>query len=328
MIATTTIITATHDRPHLLRQVIRAVRCQTVEDWRWLIVGDACAAATGDMIAAFDDPRITYVNLPQRFGEQAGPNNVGLALADTPHIAFLNHDDLWLPDHLAVGLDALHRTGKELCITRAAFLGPRGPRSARRSAFAEQSRPGRDLGDAYEAPFYLFEPLSAWIGTRAFFQRLGPMRLASTLAMQPIREWSIRAARIGARVAMPEAVTVLKPGGRAAYDADEPELRDLAERIEAGRIAGIREQIADDLWLSAQIGAARAWLDPVAANDAPGRGEAIDRLCGLDRAALDDAARFAPGAHLGRALRRRTGETLGVQPDLSDAIAHARRIAD
>ena len=328
MISATTIVTATYDRPRLLREVIRTVLCQTVQDWRWIIVGDACAEATGEMIAAFGDPRITYVNLPQRFGEQAGPNTVGLSLADTPLVAFLNHDDLWLPDHLETGLAALHAAGSDLCLTRAAFLGPRGPASAHRSAFGEQSPPGRDIGDAYEAPFHLVEPLSAWIGTREFFHRLGPMRLATTLAVQPIRDWAMRAARLGARVATPEAVTVLKPYLRASYDGDAPDLNRLATLIETGRIDEIREQIADDLWLSAQLGAARPWQSPQATETPPGHGAAIDRRCGLNRASLDEAARRRPGAILGQALRRRTGETLGRQPDLAEAIAHARQLLD
>lgn len=94
------IITATYNRPEVLRWAIESVRAQTFGDWEQIVVGDACTDDTADVVASFGDPRIRFVNLAQNFGEQSGPNNTGMALASGGLIAYLNHDDLWLPDHL------------------------------------------------------------------------------------------------------------------------------------------------------------------------------------------------------------------------------------
>ena len=96
---------------NVLRLVIETVRRQSVEDWEWIIVGDACTDDTADVVAAFRDPRIRFLNLARGYGEQSGPHNEAYPLARAGYVAYLSHDDLWLPDHLEVTLAALQVTG-------------------------------------------------------------------------------------------------------------------------------------------------------------------------------------------------------------------------
>ena len=96
------VVTATYNRSHILRHSIASVIAQRLTDWELIVVGDACTDDTADVVASFDDPRIRYHALAANVGEQSGPNNEGVALARGEMIAFLNHDDLWLPDHLAL----------------------------------------------------------------------------------------------------------------------------------------------------------------------------------------------------------------------------------
>src|SRR5688500_11631539 len=119
--ASVTVVVSTYNRPTVLADCLRAVQRQTFEDWQMLVIGDCCGDETGEAIAALDDPRIRYANLPQRCGEQAIPNSVGLALARSPVVAFLNHDYYWLPDHLDIGVSRLVETGADLCTTSAVF---------------------------------------------------------------------------------------------------------------------------------------------------------------------------------------------------------------
>lgn len=100
------IVTATYDRSRALRCTIEAILRQRFTAWELIVVGDQCTDDTADVVASFDDPRIRYVALTRNTGEQAGPNNVGIALAQAPLIAFCNHDVIWLPHHL----ELLHET--------------------------------------------------------------------------------------------------------------------------------------------------------------------------------------------------------------------------
>ena len=76
-----TFVIATHRRVDALRCTLRALLLQAHPDWTALVIGDRCGDETAEAIRAFHEPRIRYYNLPQRFGEQSGPNSAGLHLA-------------------------------------------------------------------------------------------------------------------------------------------------------------------------------------------------------------------------------------------------------
>jgi glycosyltransferase involved in cell wall biosynthesis len=94
------IITATFNRSDVLRCAIQSVLAQTYQDWEQVIIGDACTDNTAEVVASFTDPRLRFVNRETNFGEQSEPSNDGFRLATGSLIAYLNHDDLWFPDHL------------------------------------------------------------------------------------------------------------------------------------------------------------------------------------------------------------------------------------
>ena len=94
------VIIATYNRSDVLRCAIATVQFQTFSDWELIVVGDACTVVTASVMAEYNDPRIRFVNLPENIGEQWGPANRGFEMAGGELIAYLNHDDLWFPDHL------------------------------------------------------------------------------------------------------------------------------------------------------------------------------------------------------------------------------------
>ena len=116
-----TVIIATYNRTDVLKLAVNSVINQTITDWKLLVIGDNCDPHTGEFLAKYNDSRITYINLPERFGEQSGPNSVGLALANTPYLAYLNHDDAWLPDHLENGVSVLAKKEYQFYIGGSAF---------------------------------------------------------------------------------------------------------------------------------------------------------------------------------------------------------------
>jgi glycosyltransferase involved in cell wall biosynthesis len=111
---TVSVITATYNRANVLRYSIESVVARTLTDWELWVVGDACTEETEEVVRQFHDPRIHFLNLPLNIGDQSGPNNECVSRASGRYVAYLNHDDLWFPDHLATAVQAIEETGADL----------------------------------------------------------------------------------------------------------------------------------------------------------------------------------------------------------------------
>lgn len=117
-------IVATYNRSRVLSQAIASVRRQTMTDWELIVVGDHCTDDSADIVASFHDPRITFVNLPVNAGEQSGPNNEGLRRARGRFIAYLNHDDMFFPDHLERAVAWLEREAADFVWSPVLLVEP------------------------------------------------------------------------------------------------------------------------------------------------------------------------------------------------------------
>jgi glycosyltransferase involved in cell wall biosynthesis len=106
-----TVIIATYNWSTVLPFAIDSVLGQTMRDFELLVVGDGCTDDSEQVVAAIDDPRVRWINLPENTGHQSGPNNRGLQEARGEFIAYLGHDDLWLSHHLQCATDKLQETG-------------------------------------------------------------------------------------------------------------------------------------------------------------------------------------------------------------------------
>jgi glycosyltransferase involved in cell wall biosynthesis len=126
-----TVLLATYHWTSVLHYAIQTVLWQTFTDFELLVIGDGCTDNTAEIVASFDDPRVHWHNLPENTGSQAGPNNAGLAMARGQYIAYAHQDDLWLPNHLQVLIDALNACKMPLAHTLMLDVGP-APDSVRR----------------------------------------------------------------------------------------------------------------------------------------------------------------------------------------------------
>lgn len=237
-----TLVVATYRRVEALRATIRSVLLQTHGDWTALVVGDRCGEETADALRAFRDPRIRYYDLTERFGEQSGPNSAGLHLASGDFVAFLNHDDLLLPDHLEHGIERL--AGADLCFGRyaTAEVGEGAP------VFTSLGPRGRDLGDLVIRHRGAFDPSSFWLVRAAYAKAVGPWRRAREVRGTPLRDWLLRAWRLRGRFRFGERVTGLRlatpdaRGGGPRYDRATPQheaLAALLERDPADRVRAL-----------------------------------------------------------------------------------------
>src|SRR5688572_30048995 len=105
-----TVVIATYNRADTLKYAVESCLWQTFKDFEVWVVGDACTDHTEKVMQSFSDPRINWYNLPKNSGYQSKPNNEGIRRAKGKYIAYLNHDDIWLPNHLEVLVDKLEKT--------------------------------------------------------------------------------------------------------------------------------------------------------------------------------------------------------------------------
>jgi hypothetical protein len=123
-----TVIIAAYNWSSVLRYAVGSVLWQTFEDFELWVIGDACTDDSEQVVRAFRDPRVHWLNLEVNSGSQAGPNNAGAARARGEFIAFLGQDDLWHPDHLETLVAAARRTGADSVFALAEVICPDGER--------------------------------------------------------------------------------------------------------------------------------------------------------------------------------------------------------
>lgn len=215
-------------------------------------MGDACTDDTPEVVGAAGDSRIRFVNLTRNVGEQSGPNNEGFRRARGRYVAYLNHDDLWLRDHLEVAVAGLEQSGADLVFTLVEQILPDGSRRLL----------GATPTGRYEP--YLFVPASAWVLRRELLERIGPWRWARECYEAPSENLLFRAYRAGQDMRLVARMTVvsfpsgMREGSYARRDAEEQQgcfvrirdERDFRER-ELTRLAwehAASEWVVGSLW--------------------------------------------------------------------------------
>lgn len=103
------IITPAYKASGTIEATIRSVLAQTYPHWEMLIGEDCSPDNTRDVISSWAalDPRIRLIALPQN-GGPAAARNAAIAQARGRWLAFLDADDLWLPEKLERQLE-FHR---------------------------------------------------------------------------------------------------------------------------------------------------------------------------------------------------------------------------
>lgn len=91
-----------------IRESIQSVVNQTFTDWELLIIDDCSPESMKDIAESFHDERIRYIRLLKNSGVAAA-RNTGITQAKGRYIAFLDSDDLWLPEKLAKQLQFMEK---------------------------------------------------------------------------------------------------------------------------------------------------------------------------------------------------------------------------
>ena len=95
------VITPVFNAQAYIGETIESVLSQTWQNWEMLIVDDGSTDATASVIDSYKgEKRIKYSSLGYNSGRPSVPRNYGMREAGGPYLAFLDSDDLWLPEKL------------------------------------------------------------------------------------------------------------------------------------------------------------------------------------------------------------------------------------
>jgi len=122
------VIIPTHNRGNLITETIESVLAQSYGNIEILIVDNGSTDDTENIIKKIKTSRIQYFK-QENSGGPAGPRNVGIRKSRGEYIAFLDSDDIWLPDKIKKQVEILEckpETGLVYC--KAEFFGDGFPK--------------------------------------------------------------------------------------------------------------------------------------------------------------------------------------------------------
>lgn len=97
---TATIVIPAYNVAKTIRETLDSALSQTCGDFEVVVVDDGSTDETPSILASYEDPRLRIVRQKNR--GLAGARNTGIASARARYIGFLDGDDLWEPNKLAI----------------------------------------------------------------------------------------------------------------------------------------------------------------------------------------------------------------------------------
>ena len=94
------VVITTYNRPDYLELSLKSVLEQQVQPKEIIIVDDNSSKSYASVLSKFDDIRIRYIKQPLSGGANVARNR-GINEASSDVIAFLDDDDMWLPEYLS-----------------------------------------------------------------------------------------------------------------------------------------------------------------------------------------------------------------------------------
>ena len=110
------IVVPVYNAERFLPETIGLVQKQTYRDWELILVDDCSSDNTDKVVASFKDNRIKYFHNEKNSGA-ALTRNKALREAQGEWIAFLDSDDLWMPEKLEHQIEFMKKNGYSLSFT-------------------------------------------------------------------------------------------------------------------------------------------------------------------------------------------------------------------
>jgi len=112
------IVMPTFNRPKYLRAAIDSVFNQSFRDWEFLIADDGSGPETQDFLRTLEDPPRIKVFRLSHTGNPGAVRNAALREAKGEYVAFLDSDDVWMPQKLQMQIESLRsHIGREWSYT-------------------------------------------------------------------------------------------------------------------------------------------------------------------------------------------------------------------
>lgn len=110
-----------------IEKAIRSVMAQTYAEWHLLVLDDGSTDGTVETVRrlAEEDARISLICNKENCGA-ADTRNRGMDLCDEGYVAFLDSDDLWHPDKLAMQVRLAEETDGDIVYSSYAIIDENG----------------------------------------------------------------------------------------------------------------------------------------------------------------------------------------------------------
>ena len=102
---TLSVIIHTYNNEKFIAETVESVLNQTYKDYEIIVVDDGSVDGTRDALIPYMQ-KIRYHY--KENGGIASAKNAGIGLSETEFVAFLDHDDLWVPDKLKIQMECFN----------------------------------------------------------------------------------------------------------------------------------------------------------------------------------------------------------------------------
>jgi hypothetical protein len=223
-----TVIVSTFNRGRHIVPTVKSALDQTFSDFEVIVVADGKADDTLNHVPR-DDPRVSVIGLPWNSGSQAVPNNVGKAVARGRHIAYLGHDDIWMPNHLAALVQVIERSGCDVAVSGCVYHGPPSTNLCLVTGIA----------DDLDARHHFFPPTS-FAHRSALASEIGGWRGPLMISAPVDADFLLRSVQAGAQFVSTGEVTAHKFAAGHRYlsylDPSSVEQDDMLAAIRSGTV--------------------------------------------------------------------------------------------
>jgi glycosyltransferase involved in cell wall biosynthesis len=100
------VVIPAYDRAHLIGRAVSSALAQTYRNFEIVVVDDASSDGLAAALGQFSDPRLRCITHSHNRGAAAA-RNTGVTSARGEFVAFLDSDDVWVADKLAVQVAAM-----------------------------------------------------------------------------------------------------------------------------------------------------------------------------------------------------------------------------